>query len=166
MSNGRVAPLTHCSFIYLPGRGHARACYSPARRARCPCSQAFTGVTWQRLPSTRLSISHQPQLEVGYSRISLAVPIPGDSVHAFSMSLFGSVQRLGRRIVQGQSSFTTKAPIRRHLHVVAASKSVLITGGNTGIGFETAKSLCGQGHRVTIACRDDTKAASAAQRIR
>ena len=40
------------------------------------------------------------------------------------------------------------------------------SGGNTGIGFETAKTLCGQGAEVTIACRDMNKGQEAVSRIR
>eukprot|EP00879_Flechtneria_rotunda_P021676 GHRR01022856.1.p1 GENE.GHRR01022856.1~~GHRR01022856.1.p1 ORF type:complete len:328 (+),score=65.48 GHRR01022856.1:56-1039(+) len=50
--------------------------------------------------------------------------------------------------------------------VVQAAKTALITGGNTGIGYETAKALCKQGYQVTIACRDQGKAANAVQDIR
>ncbi|GLC35157.1 hypothetical protein PLESTM_000285800 [Pleodorina starrii] len=47
-----------------------------------------------------------------------------------------------------------------------ADKSVFITGGNTGIGYETAKALASQGFRVTIGCRDAAKADAALARIR
>jgi NAD(P)-dependent dehydrogenase (short-subunit alcohol dehydrogenase family) len=50
--------------------------------------------------------------------------------------------------------------------VVAHQKHVFITGGNTGIGYETAKELCRQRHEVTIACRDAAKAAKAQEAIR
>jgi NAD(P)H-hydrate repair Nnr-like enzyme with NAD(P)H-hydrate epimerase domain len=50
--------------------------------------------------------------------------------------------------------------------VAACAGRVVITGGNTGIGYETAKDLCQQGYEVTIACRDDAKAEAAALRIR
>ncbi|KAL6762748.1 hypothetical protein V8C86DRAFT_2515150 [Haematococcus lacustris] len=45
-------------------------------------------------------------------------------------------------------------------------KRVLITGGNTGIGFETAKSLCAKGWDVTLACRDKGRAAAAVASIK
>jgi len=48
----------------------------------------------------------------------------------------------------------------------AAQKHIVITGGNTGIGYEAGLDLAGKGFAVTLACRDDQKAAAAAARIR
>lgn len=45
-------------------------------------------------------------------------------------------------------------------------KTVVITGGNTGIGKETAKELAVRGGRVIIACRDTVKSAAAVAEIR
>jgi len=44
-------------------------------------------------------------------------------------------------------------------------KVALITGANTGIGFETARSLAFHGCNVVLACRDIKKAQAAAQKI-
>jgi len=44
-------------------------------------------------------------------------------------------------------------------------KTVIVTGGNTGIGYETAKALYQANAEVTIAARDMKKAASAMERI-
>ncbi|MFC5873159.1 oxidoreductase [Chryseobacterium arachidis] len=41
----------------------------------------------------------------------------------------------------------------------------MVTGSNTGIGFETAKALYGAGASVTIAARDEQKAQNAIQKI-
>ena len=40
-------------------------------------------------------------------------------------------------------------------------KTVIITGGNTGIGKETAVDLAERGARVILACRDETRAEAA-----
>ncbi|PNW79029.1 hypothetical protein CHLRE_09g398252v5 [Chlamydomonas reinhardtii] len=60
-------------------------------------------------------------------------------------------------------------PSRRALSVRASSvqgKNVFITGGNTGIGYETALTLAREGAKVTIAARDANKAANALAQIR
>ena len=49
--------------------------------------------------------------------------------------------------------------------IIEANKTILITGGNAGIGFATAKYLVGQGQTVIIACRNMNKAASAVEAI-
>jgi len=44
-------------------------------------------------------------------------------------------------------------------------KRVVITGSNTGIGFETAKALYDKGAHVTLACRDIAKANAASVKL-
>lgn len=44
-------------------------------------------------------------------------------------------------------------------------KTVLITGGNSGIGFATAAYIAAQGEQVVLACRNTVKAAEAKQKI-
>ena len=46
------------------------------------------------------------------------------------------------------------------------SKRVLITGGNSGIGYCTAEQLAGHGAEVSLACRDQTKGQAAIARIK
>lgn len=46
-----------------------------------------------------------------------------------------------------------------------AGRIAVVTGSNTGIGFETARVLAARGATVVLACRDTTKAEAAAERI-
>jgi NAD(P)-dependent dehydrogenase (short-subunit alcohol dehydrogenase family) len=47
-----------------------------------------------------------------------------------------------------------------------SSKLALVTGANRGLGFEIASALAAAGANVVLACRDPSKAAAAAERIR
>ena len=49
--------------------------------------------------------------------------------------------------------------------VEMTGKTVLITGGNTGIGKETARDLARRGAKVIILCRDTKKGSDAAQEL-
>ena len=46
-----------------------------------------------------------------------------------------------------------------------SGRTVLVTGANTGIGFETAKVLAGRGGRVLMGCRSHDRAHAAMERI-
>jgi NAD(P)-dependent dehydrogenase (short-subunit alcohol dehydrogenase family) len=46
-----------------------------------------------------------------------------------------------------------------------AERHAVVTGANTGIGFETARVLALRGAKVTLACRNAAKAADAKERI-
>src|SRR5580765_7926113 len=46
-----------------------------------------------------------------------------------------------------------------------AQKTAVVTGGNSGIGFETARQLARLGWRVIITGRDEVKLRAAAQQI-
>ncbi len=46
-----------------------------------------------------------------------------------------------------------------------SGRTAVITGANTGLGYEAARVLAAHGARVVLACRDDAKARKAAARI-
>ncbi|PBK62199.1 NAD-P-binding protein [Armillaria solidipes] len=47
-----------------------------------------------------------------------------------------------------------------------SGKVVIVTGGNTGVGFETAKAILPRNAKVYIACRNETKAKAAIEKLR
>ncbi|XP_060587142.1 retinol dehydrogenase 14-like [Ruditapes philippinarum] len=57
--------------------------------------------------------------------------------------------------------FRTRCPSR----ALMVGKTVIVTGANCGIGYETALDLAGRKARVILACRDLGKAQTAATRI-
>lgn len=46
-----------------------------------------------------------------------------------------------------------------------SGKCFIVTGANTGVGFETARALAARGARVLLACRDRARAEAAMRRI-
>ena len=48
---------------------------------------------------------------------------------------------------------------------MAAARHILLTGGNSGIGFEAAVVICRAGHRLTMLCRDHATAEAAGRRV-
>ena len=45
------------------------------------------------------------------------------------------------------------------------TKITLITGGNKGLGFETAKALINEGHKVYIGSRNESRGQVAAKKL-
>lgn len=58
--------------------------------------------------------------------------------------------RLFLQSMGASSSYPTPA--------LPSSRTVIVTGGNTGIGYETAKAIARMGAMVIIACRLEEKA--------
>lgn len=49
--------------------------------------------------------------------------------------------------------------------MTTTSKTIIITGANTGIGLATAETFIKDGHHVIIACRNPEKAKTAQQHL-
>jgi NAD(P)-dependent dehydrogenase (short-subunit alcohol dehydrogenase family) len=47
-----------------------------------------------------------------------------------------------------------------------AGKTIIVTGGNSGIGFEAARAFAGRGAQIVLACRNPQKAGDAVDRLR
>jgi NAD(P)-dependent dehydrogenase (short-subunit alcohol dehydrogenase family) len=47
-----------------------------------------------------------------------------------------------------------------------SGKTVIVTGGNSGIGYEAAAQLAGKGAKTILACRDATRGREAAVRVK
>src|SRR5580692_3173437 len=62
--------------------------------------------------------------------------------------------------VPGQANRWTAAEVPAQ-----EGRTVVITGANTGVGFETARFLASRGAEVVLACRDPQRAEQAKKRI-
>lgn len=71
-------------------------------------------------------------------------------------TVFGCAVLLKNHVTGGRCS--SKASVK--------GKTVVITGGNTGIGKETAQELARRGGRIILGCRDMEKCEAAAKEIR
>src|SRR5580704_7250051 len=67
---------------------------------------------------------------------------------------------------QGTRAQGTAAPWTEADVPDQAGRTAVITGGNSGIGFEAARVLAGRGARLILGCRDQGKAHDAVTRIR
>ena len=48
---------------------------------------------------------------------------------------------------------------------ISSERTFVITGGNTGIGYETSKAIAEMGGRVVIACRSEERASQVSATI-
>lgn len=98
---------------------------------------------------------------INHDIIFAAVPL---SAHAYTMFLI-SILILNIVIILGIKVFCKLTyginKCSRHL----VGKVVIVTGGNAGIGFETAKDLADRGARVIIGCRDAGRGTTARDKI-
>ena len=78
----------------------------------------------------------------------------------------GYIKRLARWIIKGipEKHITVTAGQLSYGHAMEG-KSVLITGGNSGIGFATAKKCISEGARVLIIGRNEEKNKTACQEL-
>src|SRR5262245_66051670 len=47
-----------------------------------------------------------------------------------------------------------------------SGRTAIVTGANSGIGYETARALAAKGARVVLACRSEEKGRDAERRVR
>lgn len=78
--------------------------------------------------------------------------------------LYSALTRASFRLLR--LFFWSKTFIKEVPQKIVSDKVCIITGSNTGIGFETAVSLVERGYEVVMACRSKEKALEAMERLR
>mmetsp|Transcript_133697 Transcript_133697/g.387068 ORF Transcript_133697/g.387068 Transcript_133697/m.387068 type:complete len:388 (-) Transcript_133697:24-1187(-) len=71
-----------------------------------------------------------------------------------------------RNLLQGGAAALLSALLGPQLATASEPQTIVITGSNSGIGFEASKLLAEKGHTVILGCRTLEKAKNAADRIR
>lgn len=82
---------------------------------------------------------------------SSQMPLFGTTTAAITAIFSGSIYVLRRRISRNWID------LRQKEYPALNGKTILITGGNVGIGFETAKELARRNSNVILACRNTAK---------
>ncbi len=73
---------------------------------------------------------------------------------------------MGASISTKYSAKTTSQDIMKEFGSRANDKFVIVTGGNSGLGFETSRALAADGAHVIIACRNPTLGQRAMKKIK
>lgn len=99
------------------------------------------------------------------------VPLVERKIHQRSSStvVVGMVSEKSRRELFTEASSIALASLLtgRPSQVQALeTQTILITGANSGIGFEACKRLASQGHRIVLACRTMEKATEAVEKLK
>jgi short chain dehydrogenase len=103
---------------------------------------------------------------------ALQTLVPGQRVVSLPTSLMASSDKVepsvDRRAMIGSSVSAFLALLLGSGMAEAADppRTILITGSNSGIGFEASKRLAEKGHTIILGCRTLEKAQDAAERIR
>lgn len=87
---------------------------------------------------------------------------------ALQSTFDGSAGTTTRRdvLVQSASLALSGLLVGQPATAAGAPLNIVMTGANSGIGFESCKQLAAQGHSIVLACRTLAKAQDAVQRIR
>jgi NAD(P)-dependent dehydrogenase (short-subunit alcohol dehydrogenase family) len=64
---------------------------------------------------------------------------------------------------QGNINFSPQFAMETSL--ISPQKTAIVTGGNVGLGFECSRNLALQGYHVVLACRNESTAREAAQKL-
>lgn len=106
------------------------------------------------------------QIEEGTGQI-IYVDRKNDKRTYIDPRLAFAVENAPRNISEIRQRFDTNSTAFQVLHGHdLTGKVAIVTGANTGIGFETARSLAYFGCRVLMACRSQSKTEEAIEKIR
>ena len=88
-----------------------------------------------------------------------------DQKYAMPLMIPGLFWSITQHILAVLAPSLFPPPLTPNLASFDGERIAIVTGSNTGIGYETARGLVGRGYTVVIACRDEVKGREAESRI-